>query len=200
MSSSPGQSELLLLAFRYISGEVGADEGAAFEGRLESEPAAQQAVIDAVRLTAALQRNAPEPLPALPGPEPLPATGRREFAERRGWAAVVLVAGAALAAAVLVALEAGRPDSRPDHLSATAEEAADPDAGTTVSLWSALDADENVEPVPGDGALPDGDFDPAPADVIPDWMLSALNDRTAQPADPATDGPGRQPEDLDGET
>ncbi len=59
--SSARESELHLLAFRYVSGELTGDEASAFEDRLGRDQTAREAVAGAVELIGALGQITPEP-------------------------------------------------------------------------------------------------------------------------------------------
>src|SRR4051812_46731911 len=52
-------SDVSWLAFRYVSGEMGRDEAEAFEGRLDQDQGAREAVAEAVALAAAVAQVEP---------------------------------------------------------------------------------------------------------------------------------------------
>jgi len=58
--------DLLLLAVRYVAGELGRDEEAAFELRLDEDQVAREAVAEAVELAAAIAAMGPAIAPVLP--------------------------------------------------------------------------------------------------------------------------------------
>ena len=62
MNESVSQADLPLQAFRYLAGELPTAEAEAFEQLLAGDAAAQQALVDAVQLTAALQAGVVEPV------------------------------------------------------------------------------------------------------------------------------------------
>jgi hypothetical protein len=151
-------------ARRYVRGELGAGEAAAFERRLGEDPAAQEALCEAVRREAARAGRRP------PRPNPAYRAGvrRRLLPGRdRGLRAALWAAAGAAAAAALILL-APRPTAPPPAAPAAlagqvpappADRAA---AGPNVSGGAAARADlpagarddENRRLVRGEGAAP----------------------------------------------
>src|SRR4051812_35685797 len=99
MASNPCP-DLLLLAIRYVDGELPADEMAAFEGLLAQDQKARAAVAEAVKLA-----GVSPPLPA-PPPAVLPSTRLRR---RVPFRPVLGAAAAVLALAVCLGVLARRP-------------------------------------------------------------------------------------------
>jgi hypothetical protein len=149
MTTSPDTNELLLTAQRYLTGELPPDEHAAFETRLADDLIAQEALADAVELSAAMALTAA-----------LPAATRSRLAPGahrvRRWA--LGLSGLALGAA---AAALGWVSIRPD----VAAKSATP---SPAQLWAALAAER------GDAEeAEDAELSVLAADV-PDWMFAAV--------------------------
>lgn len=178
------QNDLDWLAFRYVAGEMSADEAAAFEMKLADDQDAREAVSRAVELTERLAQAAPATadvaLPVADRPSPQP-TWRRPLV--RAAAPLAWMAAGAAAALLLVNLDpwpARPPIERgpgtPPPAAAGNRPAAD------AALWARLQAD-------GDWASPDlarwleeppalaadeRDEDQESADV-PSWIFANSN-------------------------
>lgn len=157
---SKRDSELCWTAFRYICGELGAEESAAFEQQLDHDQAAREAVAEAVELAGAVARL--EPGSALV----LRPSRRAGFRSIPRWTAL---AAASLLLALLV-----------KGLWFSARQGgATPVAGapSAVALaWSGVHEDDDET----ESLLAWLDTNPAPLDTpesaeagVPDWMLAA---------------------------
>jgi hypothetical protein len=157
--------DLQTLAWRYALGELEGAESASFEGRLETDQSAREALADVVILMSAI-RQAPQAARSLPATG-LPAGRRSRIA------AVLACSAACLLFVVLVGLPDG---SRPvAHRNAV-------DASAIVGTWSDL-ADDELAFLDGDGDFlnDDGSSD------VPDWMVAAvLEDFDAAPLEKGT--------------
>lgn len=168
MTTDRDHSELLLTAFRYVAGELPADDAAGFEALLSDDQSARDALADVVVLSEAVGVEEFERIhPLRSAPTPLSRRGIP------GWAAV--------AAVCLVALISFLVFHEPDAPGPTdvAVSPADPaplpevgDAHNVLSLWSELGADD-ADRYESDPYLMEESLPPAPNE-IPDWMLSAV--------------------------
>jgi len=143
------ESDLQWTAFLYMSGDLPLAEATCFEARLADDPAARDALLEAVELAEAL---------AVVGPEFRP---RRRVLGRR-----VLVGVVALAAAACVAL-ALIPWNRPrgqDRL----------EASELAIAWSTLRSGLDSETVTA-VEVEDVDSDSSPDRPLPSWLLSATS-------------------------
>jgi hypothetical protein len=169
MTSPAKNDELLLLAFRYVSGELSAPEMEAFEAQLADDATTQQALADVVQLSEAVAIGAAERA----------VTRRQERVRRRTSRRQVVAAGlggAVIAGSVLVL--AGRISQRGDTGdTGTAQSApvSTQEAQSMVSLWSELGG-EQVAASNGDESYSPSadDANTTIGDEIPDWMLAAV--------------------------
>jgi hypothetical protein len=169
--------ELLLLAFRYLAGELSAAESEAFEARLADDEPAQQALADVVQISAALGTSASvgvskvsfsvaESTPA--GGRPL--TGGRTV--RRRQIAAAALAGGTIACGVLLLTGGG--NSPPAGPGTAASEVTPRQARSMVALWNELQFEEPDRPLADEqlsSLTSDDEADPA---LVPDWMLAAV--------------------------
>jgi hypothetical protein len=168
MTSPAENDELLLLAFRYVSGELSASETEAFEAQLAGDGATQQALADVVQLSEAVAIGAAEGA----------VTRRQERVQRRTSRRHVIVAGlsgAVLAGSVFVVAGRISQDGASRDAGATAGTSVSPqEAQSMVSLWSELGG-EPVAASNGDESYTVADdVEAAIGDEIPDWMLAAV--------------------------
>jgi hypothetical protein len=155
MSEFTPQSDLSLQAFRYAAGELNSAEGAAFERLLETDLAAQLALVRAVQLATVLQSATPPIQSAI---RMLPS--ERRSPSRRWSSLLALFCSGVVAATLLVALREESTPVGPEN--------------ATVSLWSELHEEDVVEPAPLDDAALPFDGDASEEDLVPDWMLAAV--------------------------
>lgn len=162
------RDELAWLAFRYVADELGSDEQAAFEDRLDRDQAAREAVAEAVALAAAMAVA-------------VPAHRRQRRRHRR----VLAVAALAAVCALTVALPWSR--SRPGPDQAPLADETDPRKVMALAwsvLWQGNDAPIETETdsiIPLDGLIArvdeTGPLDPSLADrtdelgIAPAWMV-----------------------------
>ena len=156
MSEFNPQSDLSLQAFRYAAGELNGAEAAAFERLLETDLAAQSALVRAVQLATALESAASVLRPSAS------VRSSETHAPSRRWSPVLALFGSGVVAAtLLVALREESPSVGPEN--------------TTVSLWTELHEEEIVEPAPlDDAALLALEAEASEEDLVPDWMLAAV--------------------------
>lgn len=166
MKAPASQTDLPLQAFRYLAGEMDPAEAEAFERLLAGDGAVQQALVEAVQISAALQVNAAAP----PASRPLVRTVRVSAPTRRWSVALALGGCAVVAATLLVAL---RDDTTPG--AATAQNAG---AVATVEAWSELGPENDVIPL-DDASLMFADESTDATDTVPDWLLAAVADGPA---------------------
>jgi anti-sigma factor RsiW len=196
MNCPSHHDELLLLAFRYVSGELSAPETEAFEAQLADDAATQQALADVVQLSEAVAIGAAERA----------VTRRQERVRRRTSRRQVIAAGlsgAVLAGSVFVVAGRISQHGGSGDASTTAARPVSPqEAQSMVSLWSELGG-EPVAASNGDESYTAADdVEAAIGDEIPDWMLAAvagvdsddLIDRDGAPRTPIS------PDDGDEET
>jgi anti-sigma factor RsiW len=196
MTSPAKNDELLLLAFRYVSGELSAPETEAFEAQLAEDSATQQALADVVQLSEAVAIGAAERA----------VTRRQERMRRRTSRRQVIAAGlsgAVLAGSVFIVAGRISQHGASRDAGATATRQISPqEAQSMVSLWSELGG-EPVAASNGDEPYAAADdVEAAIGDEIPDWMLAAvagvdsddLIDRDGAPRTPIS------PDDGDEET
>jgi hypothetical protein len=121
-------TDLLLLALRYVAGEFSPAEASAFERRLDEDQAAREAVADAVALAGAIAGQTARVLP--------------HSSHRR---TIKLVAGLALAAAASLAwflILPGGTAGRGDRLTARGNKPSE----TVTLAWSILRQDRSFDP------------------------------------------------------
>jgi hypothetical protein len=179
-------SELLWLAVRYLTGELGRDDVAAFESRLEQEQAAREALAQAVELVGAIAT-----LPAAPAAAPVvsfPLGGRNS---------IIAVFALAAAAAILwlLVLPRGLVAPRDDRAGRPVDQALarashTVDSATLALTWSTLheacdfEGDDTDLRLASNDELPHaglGESDPdltanlddAADQAIPLWLLDA---------------------------
>jgi hypothetical protein len=183
MNRAVDDGELLLTAFRYVSGELTAAEARQFEAQLADDPAAQQALADTVLLGDALARSTAF-VRARPVLRPRHQRGRH--------AGAVL---AAISAALLLAVTLWPSPPHPDEALATSRES-QRDNGSVLDVWNDLaDSDAMGQNLLTD-ALHDGFDETAPADSsedIPDWLLDAV---AGTPATEEEIVPASEPDDA----
>ena len=132
------------LAQRYVLGELGADEVAAFEARLADDEQAAAAVADAARLMMSVQAAVESQA------QPTNLAARRHHPARSLAARIAIgIAGLAAAVAVVWLLPRG------------GDEAAE-----LAARWA-----EIPDVVPADDAAEDEEAD---GDEVPDWLLAAV--------------------------
>jgi hypothetical protein len=190
MNHPSPQSDLPLLALRYTAGELDAAELAAFERRLETDLVAQSALVQAVQIVAVLQ--SPSRLPAITRPlSSRPAAASRQWSR---WLAVLSCG--VVAAAMLIALrEESVPDAGGDAVAGTAA------GGAMVADWAAVELADAEVLSADDAALLVLDEDPSGEDVVPDWLLAAVEMSDSPPAaDDADAAPGSRVDSIDEET
>ena len=154
--------EDLLLAVRYVTGECDAVEEAAFEDRLESDPAAQAALVDATRIVAMLKATPVCPEFAQPLPQASKPQQKRPWVGSGQWGAV-LASCVVVTLGVLWTMESGAPPT--EGLVVLQESPA------LAQAWSAIDP-EPVAAADADDDLAD-ESEELGADV-PDWLLTAV--------------------------
>jgi anti-sigma factor RsiW len=175
MIANSSHSDLPLHAFRYAAGELSAAETAEFEQLLATDPDAQRALVHAVQLAAVLQSAAPTIAPVA-------RTARRVQPTHRWSPVLALLGSAAVAATVLVVL---RDESTPMLASNSVGEHSGADA--TVSLWNELHSDDVESASLDEAALLALEDEQTESDVIPDWMLAAVEIGDAPPGSDAGD-------------
>ena len=164
-------SDLDWLAFRYVAGELTADEAGRFEARLDHDQAAREAVAGAVGLADALAAARPSAVgPARVG-------GRLRLGPRSRRSAAVLALAACLALAVGPLLW---PRAHPRRVEA--------DPATLALTWSGLWQGGGSEPEAGSPGIGAGADRPpaATGDALVAW-LDEPGDR--EPADDKAEGP-----------
>lgn len=154
--------EDLLLAVRYVTGECDAVEEAAFEDRLESDPAAQAALVDATRIVAMLKATPVCPEFAQPLAQSTKPQQKRPWVGSGQWGAV-LASCVVVTLGVLWTMESGAPPT--EGLVVLQESPA------LAQAWSAIDP-EPVAAADADDDLAD-ESEELGADV-PDWLLTAV--------------------------
>ena len=176
------------LAFRYVAGEMDADETAQFEGCLAEEQVAREAVAAAVILLQAVPlaagdeqrtgQESPATVVAAPQGEKV-----HSWRQRLAWAGV----GAAASAAVLLATTGNHPTRhRSDRLAGVAT-AANSDVDNLAVTWSSLADDESDSPADAssdDATAPstqpaDVDATGSTQDIVeqlsaPGWLIAAV--------------------------
>jgi hypothetical protein len=166
--NSAEREELDWLAFRYVAGELAADEAGDFEGRLARDQTARDAVSRAVELTSAI--CAVEATSSAP----VHLARRRRVQQSLRWA--VCLSACALVLIVcfryLRHSESGPPGSK-DVSSAAAAELAVVWSETRSEVADQVDDSWVWLEVADAGYLPTAVEDSA-ALVTPDWMLSAV--------------------------
>ena len=172
------QDELLWSAFRYVSGEMDADEQAAFESKLADDQSAREAVADAVALGVAAAHT-----------RPVAAKSAAAHPRLREWLAVGVAAG------LLGALFAlGRPAQNDRGTSSEPFSLATAELAETWAQTRSAVTDDST-PLGGD-TLDEAAFDEFPSFALggdeqqlttPDWMLAALLDIPAERAEAPLD-------------
>lgn len=173
MTPSPSPADLSLAAIRYLTDEMTASESVQFEQLLESDAAAQQALVEAVKLAAALQSAA-----TVRATAPSPHAAMEAPYGRRRWTAALAMSGCGIVAATLfLALWfEPAPFTRAEQQSA---------AVAAVSAWAELS--DREESGGADDVMFVVEDEVSAADVIPDWLMAALEvDSVGSP-----DGNGR---------
>lgn len=173
MNQTAHQSELLLLAFRYVSGELAADEAALFEVRLADDQVARDALADAVELCAAMTIGCCDLATQSP------QTNRPT---RRRIAAVLAASLAGVAVIAIVGQQLVKHGGR-DFAGGSRSSFAPHTASSILSLWGELRGQDAAV----DGEDDDNGADVARAMEVPEWMLTALvttqGDEPPSPAD-----------------
>lgn len=200
MTPDQDHAELLLTAFRYISGELSADETTAFEDRLSNDQPAREALADVVELSEAIaveEFDRCDPLRR----KPAHAHDAPARDSRRG----VLVAVCVIAIAGVFMLNDGRRSEHdPGHettvdTGAPATDAVDGDADSVLSLWSELGVDD-AERLRSDAILADeSDELPTTENEIPDWLLTAVDGDVGETGSNLPDEMPELMDDLDQE-
>lgn len=163
MTSALSQSDLSLTAIRYLAGELDAAETDAFEQRLAADAVAQQALVHAVQISAAVLAGSP----AAPVVRPVRiAAGNRPTSTSRRASVAALVSSGLVAAAVLLALRA-----EPESVAVVSS--GDSGSDATVSLWTELDVEE-IEAALDEPSLVTVDGAEFDAVQVPDWMFAAI--------------------------
>jgi ferric-dicitrate binding protein FerR (iron transport regulator) len=184
--------ELLLLAFRYLAGELSAAESEAFEARLADDEPAQQALADVVQVSAALGAgsgtNAPTCVPVVAG----------RNVRRRQIAAAALAGGTIACGVLLLTADWNSPPSGPGT---AASDVTPRQARSMVALWNELQFEEPERPLADEqlsSLTSDDEADPA---EVPDWMLAAVAglEPGDLPESEADSRPGDTPPELDEE-
>lgn len=142
---------LNILALRYALGELPGAEAAAFEGQLETDQSAREALADAVLLMAAMRK--------LPAEVELSRRATSPIATRSRIAAVVSCLAASLLVVLLIKWPAGK----------TTAHRTSGDATAIVGTWSELGGDDMVL-AEFDSELSRDDS----ASDVPDWMVAAV--------------------------
>lgn len=183
MTPALPQSDLSLTALRYLAGELDVAAADAFERLLGADAAAQQALVQAVQISAAVQSGSSAPAVV---PTVRIATARRPERTSHWSTAAALIGSGLVAATVLVALR-----DAPKSVSVVSSDESSP--GATVSLWTELDVEE-IEAALDEPSLMTLDGEAADAVQVPDWMFAAIetdfaagNDAGLQSAPDATD-------------
>ena len=182
MNRSVDDGELLLTAFRYVSGELSAAEARQFETLLADDPAAQQALAHTVLLGDALARSTVV-VRVRPVLRPRHQRGRH--------AGAVL---AAIAAALLLAVTLWPSSPRPDEALATSRDA-QRDNGSVLDVWNDLADSDAMGQNLLTNALHDAFDETDPADDsedIPEWLLHAV---AGTPATEEEAAPAPEPDD-----
>jgi hypothetical protein len=157
--------EILLLALRYVAGELGRDETAAFERRLDEDQVAREAVAEAVELAGAIA--AAEPAAAAV----LPMTRRRT--------GLTIAAGLAMAAAACVAwlIVMAQGPVGPHETESPLARASESSLVATLA-WSTLReecVDQDIIGLPETELAAAPDVDDASDHGIPLWLLDAAS-------------------------
>jgi hypothetical protein len=166
--------EILLLAFRYVAGELAPEEAEAFERRLDDDQQAREAVAEAVALAGAVA--AQEPAATVPL---LPMIRRRP---RVAFSAALAVAAAACVAWLIVV---ARGPIRTHDAGTPVARNGEPSAVVTLA-WSTLREECAADPestVTGEtelAALPE--VEDASDGGIPLWLLDAASLSGRRPA------------------
>jgi hypothetical protein len=184
MHRSVDNDELLLTAFRYLAGDLPAAKARQFEGGLDGDPAAQQALADAVLLGDALARSTVV-VRVPPQLRPVHQRGRHT-------GAVLAVVAAAFLLAVSL-WPSSAPD-RDDGLATSGD--SQRDSGSVLDVWNDLaDSDAMGQALQAD-ALNEGVDDaepPGDAEDIPEWLLHAVAGTLATEEESA---PAPEPDDA----
>lgn len=176
---SASNDELHWLAFRYVAGELTADEESRFEERLADDQAAREAVEEVAELSDAIRMTVDD-FPTLPQ--------RRSLIRRVSWVAATL-AGLLLVALVYwwspLSSDSKTEDTTAEVPSEPGVPAANDDEETSMAMaWSQLRA-ENADGlmasevgkwVQSETAASEADFVPGgPAtSEVPGWLLTAI--------------------------
>lgn len=165
MNAPPAQDELLLLAFRYLAGELSATESEGFETRLADDEAAQQALADVVQVSVALGAGTGTKTPTC-----VPVVAVRSI--RRRQIAAAALAGGTIACGLF--LLTGGWNTPPAGPGTAASDVTPRQARSMVALWNELQFDEPERPLAEEqlsSLSSDDEADPA---LVPDWMLAAV--------------------------
>ena len=196
------ESDLLLLAFRYVSGEMTDEECALFDEQLDHDQAARSAVARAVQVGQAVALAKVEPSPI--------ATGGTEKARRR-WRTVAAAVAVALLAAVAISQWGGFGLSTRDNVATDSRTGAeregdrpsqqanlDNGVGQLLALWSASESDfgqrfdeQTLDTATGNDEAAEQNVDPdGEAEfIVPDWMLAAVSPEDDSGSDQTIDLP-----------
>lgn len=172
-------NELNWSAFRYVSGEMTADELAAFELRLDDDQEARDAVVAAVKLMDAVA-TAEYRLPA-------PLTPVLQTARRLNRVETYLTVAVALAIAVVfwVSRSNDRKVAGVDSTRPSAASDADDGRSDVLSVWSELnstvDRDDDSAPEVETVGADDAELE------VPGWMIAALTPASPNGPDDSED-------------
>ncbi len=174
------------LAFRYVAGEMAADEAGQFEGCLAEEQVAREAVAAAVMLLQAVPLAGDDETAARTGQETrptVPADKPHNWRQKLAWAGV----GAAASAAVILATTGNHPIRHRADRSASAANTASADVDNLALTWSSLADDESDSPADSSevdqttaGTQPaDMDTNASTQDIVeqlsaPGWLMAAV--------------------------
>jgi hypothetical protein len=188
MTTDGDNSELLLTAFRYVAGELSAEEAADFETLLSDDQAARDALADVVVLSEAMaveefERIHPQRIGVVPS--------RRVFPK---WGSIV-----ALCILVVAGLTVLNPDNPPDLTDPGEDLAVQPvhpmplsevgDPHSVLSLWSELRGGDSDQYAADPYLVEESETFTSAPNEVPDWMLSAIVSGTDAP-------PVNMPEDM----
>ncbi len=162
MTNPNPTDDTLLLAVLYVLNECDESEAVAFEARLGDDSAAQEALVEAVRIVAMLQstptcESLESSLQAAPG---------RAAPARRSWQTASLITASLLVAVAVI--WQSFPSSQ-NHQVAIHE------APALAQAWTAFDAEQVVVAEPTDEETTEDSADELePASDVPDWLLTAV--------------------------
>jgi hypothetical protein len=195
-----GSADLDWLAFRYVSGEMTAEEHAAFEENLTESQPAREAVAAAVLLAQAValtETRRPDGARAELVPASRAARGPT-WHGRLGWA----LAGAAASLVIAWGLQVWRDSSRAPNLVAQNRPADHEDLSALARQWTVA-GDFDPETADDENADRGRAEDPTGAEqyslviagdlfddlVAPDWLLSAVSSGEQSPMSPPMHNP-----------